>query len=72
MPEAKDKEVVAIAKAYHDDQRVEVGARLTVPADFKASWAVDAKDYEPASEPTEKEKVEKAKEGLQGRRKAKK
>lgn len=72
MVHQKTKEVVATKKAYYDDHRVAAGDKLTVPVGFEADWAVDAKDYEPETEPTDAEKAEKAREGLQGKRRAKK
>ena len=63
---------IANAKGYYNDKLIQPGEEFEAPEDFPGSWAVKAKEYEPASEKSDEEKAADALEGLQGKKKAEK
>lgn len=62
----------ATQRGFYDDSIVEAGETFEAPDHLKCSWAVPAKEYVAEKPETEADKVEKAKEALQGKKKKKK
>lgn len=62
----------AVRKGFFEDSIVLPGQSFEADDDFKASWAVKEDEYTPEPEESDEDKIERAREGLQGSKKKKK